>query len=228
MINKKVGVLIFLSFYIISFLSFNLNFVSSQDLTGIGEGLEGQVSGLEDNVNTIKTNIEEERWNYIGQELKTILLKNPVIAWFDSLFKKIDFVFLFLFGEHYDLSLLLFFAIILWFFFFYTFHVIFRDYSAFSNNIAMIIAFAIAVASAQIGVYKKSSELIFKLIFYREGIWGWIASIIFVVVLITLFIFVKRFGGIMKMRRELKEKDMEKLNRKILGRQVKSLSKIGE
>jgi len=174
-------------FYFLFVILFS-NFVSSAGLENpLNDKLSG-VNDLKDKVDNVSQTIDDQRWDYIGGELKKIVLKNKVIAFFDSSFKKIDFLFVFLFAEHYDLSLVLFFNICFWIFFFMNFKTIFGCYSSFSSGVSLTLAFAIAVLSAQIGIYAKSADLLFKFIFYSEGMWTWIrfAIVAGAIVLITV------------------------------------------
>jgi hypothetical protein len=221
MIKKRFLILFVLCLILINFLLI----ASASDIQ----------SSLEDNLNRLKEakdkaeqlTLDEQKWTYLGQEWRTLLLKNSVVSGIDGFLKKINFVFVFLFGERYDISLLLLFVIIFWFFFLFSFNTIFRDYSAFSKNVALVISFAITIVSAQIGVCRKFSELTFKLIFYKEGVWGWISFCFFLMALLFVYYGIKQGGKTIKKSREHMEKEEEKMNRKILKRQVKSLSKIG-
>jgi len=221
--NKKICVLFLISLYLVSFVF--TSFVIAQDFSGIQQGLENNAEKLQNITNTAQQFTETSKWTYLAEEWKKILLKNKTISGIDGFLRQINFVFVFLFGENYDLSLTLVFAIFLWFLFFYEFNIVFRDYSAFDKSIAMIIAFAIAVISAQMGIYKILSDLLFKLIFYKEGIWKWIWFFILLFGFIFVLILSRSAGKAATERRKKREEKQAKLDRRLLHKEVETINK---
>ena len=64
---------------------------------------------------------------------------------------------------------------------------------------------------------KQLAELLFKLIFFREGLWGFISFIFFLFLIIVLITCIKKFN---RVYREELEKTKESANREALDREV--------
>ncbi len=77
-------------------------------LSDVATTLEQNVQTAQNVKDTIDkssdTQYWQEKWDYLGNEWKTIFLKNPVVAAFDSFFTQISIVFEVLFGVPYELS----------------------------------------------------------------------------------------------------------------------------
>jgi len=214
MIDKK-RLLVFVVFLLI-FLSLTCNATAQLPDELNPETLKD--NSVTQKVNDLKEFTEEKKWLYVGEKWKELLLKNKYISFWDSFFRKINFAFFFLLGENYDLSLIFFFTIVLWIFFFLSFFVIFRDFSTFSREVSMIISFAIAVISSHLGIYNKSAETLFKLIFFKEGIWMWVSLIVVIFSLLFVIAFLKfvakKFSGHRKRLREEQQKHDQEILRK--------------
>lgn len=220
---KKIGVL-FLGILLLGFLS---NVLLAVDADNIQDDLEEKIEKAEDASEKINEFTENDKWDYLSKEWKKVLLENKFVSSVNSFLSKINLVFIVLFGEDYNLSLVFLFVIIFWVFFLINFNVIFRDYSAFSGSIAGAIAFALTVVGAQFGFYRKFSEIVFKLIFYKEGIWGWIFIILFLIALGVIIALNKYFGKQVKLNREREFKEQEKIDREILHREATIWEKLG-
>ena len=81
------------------------------------EEIKDDAERILDATNELREFTEEKKWEYLSEQWKILLLKNNIIRGIDKFFNSINFVFVFLFGEDYDLPLALFFSIILWCFF---------------------------------------------------------------------------------------------------------------
>lgn len=219
---RKIIILILVSLIIFSFA--NIQKISSQGL----EGAEEQLENLEQKADVINEFTEADKWEYLSKEWNTILLKNPKISAIDSFLKKINFMFVLFFGENYSISLTLLFVIIFWIFFILNFNKIFTNYSFLSLGISLSLSFLITIIMAHLHILRFFSELVFKLIFYKEGIWGWIWFIIFLIILSGISIVVKYFGAINVRKREQMKKAMAEIDRDVLHEETKFLKKIGE
>jgi|SRR3989344_3436237 len=221
-IKKRV----FVTFIFILLLT---NFVFAQSgLEDTAENIQDKVDNLQKGIDGAYEFTEKDKWDYLGEEWQNILLKSEYVSFLDASFKKINFLFFFLFGEDYSLSLTLLFTIILWSFFFYYFNKILNDFSGFSSEVSSIVAFLLVIVSAHIGLYKFISEIAFKIIFFREGVWGWIAMLIFVLIMITIAILLKSFGEDVKKRREELQKIREELEMKTDRIRMKGIEKAFE
>ena len=170
-------------------------------------------SGLPPEIDKLKKQGEslsdKEKREYLFKELQESLLKKKYIKKTDEFLKKIDIVFVILFGEHYELSGTLLMIIILWPLFFYHFSKILDNFSAFSEKISWVLGFAMTVAGAQLGVFRKIAEGFIWLIFYKEGTW-W--RFIMVIIIIIVLVGLSLLGG--NLEKSIKEKkEKEKLNR---------------
>lgn len=203
------------------FLILFLGIISSvEKLNEVKEAVDTKIESVED----VKESIEEKKWDYLSEQWDKILLKNKFVSGIDNFFKKINIVFIVLFGENYSLSLTLFFVIVLWLFFFINFNIIFRDYSIFSEGISLSLSFCLTIILAQFKFYRLFSEIIFKLIFFKEGIWGWIWFFVFLVFFVFLISLNKTIGKQKKEQKEHYEKEREKMERGILHRFVTAIT----
>ncbi len=182
---KKVWAILLLGLFLINFVVAALG-----DIEDTLDSSAKKVEGIEDNLETLSE--EDEKWNYLGEELEKIVMKNSVVKGLDSFMKKsfISFPFKILFGVEYAFSLIVLISVILWFFFLVKFNEMTSIFSTFSSGTSLVISLSLVVVLAQMSFYKNLAGLIFKLIFYREGWWGWIATgiVIFIFVLISFFI----------------------------------------
>jgi|SRR3989339_203780 len=137
-------------------------------------------SSIQQNVDKVQQFTESAKWDYLSQEWKNITLKNKFVSQIDSTLRKGNFVFLFLFGQNYDLSLTLLFVIIFWIFFYVNFYFILSSFSMFSKSVSSLLSLGLVIIFAHLGFLKSLSDLVFKVIFYKEGVWGWISFIIFI------------------------------------------------
>jgi hypothetical protein len=216
---KKIGVLIL---FLIFLNLFSISIIYADSLSDTTNSLEEKMNKVEE------FSEEDNKWEYLSKQWSGILLKNSFVSYINSILVKFNFLFKFLFNEDYSISLALGMAIIFFFFFFNNLHVIFKGYSTFNSNISLVISFAFSVIAAQIGVYKKLYETFFKLVFYSEGVWGWIWFIFIMACLVLIGIFNKKFARVNILRKERAEKAKEKLNREILDKSVKNIQIINE
>lgn len=201
---KKIGVLLFAFLFLLSFF---VNIASSQtpDLPLEDELNEG-LGDLRDTAEDVQSFSERERWEYLGDQWKEILLKNSFISKVDTGFRKINFLFFLLFGEDYDLSFTFFFSLILWVLFLVIISEVFILYGAFSENTNWILALVFAIVLGHLKVYNGISVVLFKIIFFRQGIWGWLTFSLFLIVyFFILFWFRKFMEEIIKKRKKHKE-----------------------
>ena len=169
--------------------------------------LEKNVNDVKQQGEQIKQFTEGDRWVYLGQQWKEILLKSKVISAIDGFFRSVDSygVFLFLFAEKYDLSFTFFFALIYWIFFFFILNGIFKDFLPIRSGISSLIAFASVILLGHIGpalgyngLYTWLSLQTFKVIFYKTGAWSWVWTIIFFIIYFFVLVFIGKIIGIFK------------------------------
>jgi hypothetical protein len=199
---------IILVFVLALFLVSTLSFISASNPL---DGMVGQIEDTKDKVDNTTDRIrtftrEENKWQYLGEVWQEMLLKNPVVAKIDEIFRKGNTVFVVLFGRDYALSLTLIFLIILWFYFWGQFNKIIGTFSTFSSGTSMVISLGMTIILAQMRFFDWASEIIFKLVFFREGVWGWIWAIGgFLVVILVAMIFGNFFTSFRSIARKKRE-----------------------
>jgi hypothetical protein len=110
--NKKILLVFIVGLIFISFV-----YSVETPLAGLEDKLNS-VEQAKEKVETFTSQTEDSKWNYIGGEMKKVLLKNRIVVSMDSFLKRINFLFLGAFGMNYDLSFTLFVTVLLWSFFF--------------------------------------------------------------------------------------------------------------
>ncbi len=196
---KKLSIIFILSLLILS-LTFNV--IKSQEKITSSSILNPE--NIEEE--TLKLN---EKWEYLGEEWKSILLEEPIIKGIDSFFQKINTVFVVLFAEPYSLSLKLFLIIALWSIFFFIFHRIFKYYTSFSKPIPLGISLTLVVIMSHLKLFEKQVNFLMTLFFGDKPLWmKLILGIIIILVLVILFALIKKFGKqIAESRRKMKEEE---------------------
>ncbi len=186
---------------------FFINNAYAQVDSGIDtSGFEEEAGKILNATKTLKNLTEENRWEYIGEQWKALLLKNKGFAVVDKTFRNLNFLFFFLFGENYDLSLTLLFAILLWIFFFAMFGKITSSFSTFSEPVSYVVAFCMAVILAHLKFYHLISLILFKIIFFKSGIWSFIFLVIFFALYLIVLIFIERIiWKIVRLTKKTKE-----------------------
>ncbi|MEK6906856.1 MAG: hypothetical protein AABW81_04520 [Nanoarchaeota archaeon] len=213
MINNK-KIVLFVGIILILFL--NIFLVSAVQVNP-QDTVNDNLDKLEDTQEKVQT-----KWDYLGNEWQTVLLKNKFVSAVDGFLTKISFVFMFLFGEPYSLSLTLFMITVLWIYLFFQFSEVLRDFSAFSPTTSNIIGFGLAVILAQVGILKKIVEFFGWIVFSPEASWmRAIILILIIVVLVFLYRFVSALGKTAKKNRE----EMEKEKGKLASKKVQALAK---
>ena len=217
---ERRGLLFFFFFASCILIFAGMYFVRAADVDGVVAGGEK----LTETIDKTAGQLEDEKWEYLSNSWRELLLKNKVIAGFDSLLHKGSIGFQALFGRPYELSFTFWTVFILWVTFFFDASYIFRSFSTFSPGISSIIAFGVTVIAAQIGVFTNISDVIFKIIFYKSGIWPWIWLIVLIFVL-ALFIGVGKLTYRFVVRRKKNQaKQQQALNQKVLDTTVKGIT----
>jgi hypothetical protein len=170
---------------------------------------------------------DSSKWGNLTLSWKQNILSTGVFSGIDYFFKKINPFFLVLFGDNYSLSFFFFFVVILWFWFFSQFRKIFGIMGIFSKWVVMLIALALTVGVAQLGLYSAISKLFVKIIFVPNKPW---LGIVFFILILFILTFISRLGKIIEKKleknREGLEKEKEKINRGVLETVTDSVKKI--
>ena len=203
---KRGFIVLFLILLLSNLLIFGAVNVSGVDNSDLEQGVENVKSTAEN----IKSFGDKERWEFLSEQWREILLKNEAISAVDSFMNKVDnyYLFLILFNERYELSLTFFFALIWWIFLFFVLSGVFRDVLPFSKITSSFIALALAVIVGHLGLYGFLSLLTFKVIFYQEGIWGWSFTLLFFVLYFVFLVYLKKIiTTITNILRNVREKN---------------------
>jgi hypothetical protein len=205
--NNKIGVI----FVLVLLLSpFILNFVSSQVESPNIFGINPE-SGIK----------LTEKWEYLGKEWKTILMRNVVVQTIDSFLQKIGFIFVVALGTSYSLSLAFFLTLFLWVYLFLVLLNILGN-TIFSKWVSVVISLGLAIGAAQIKLLQMPVNLIIGLFFGEKPWWiKLIIGVVIVLILVIVFVLIKTFG---KKFAENKQKMEDMKNRLKLG----TGAKIGE
>lgn len=179
--NKRV-VLLFVGLLLFSF-------VSAQAPGGLDPSVLENDSIVR-GVGKLQEFAEGERWKYLGEEWQGILLKNKVIARFDSAFTKANVVFVILFARDYALSATLFIAFLIWLFTWLSLsgYFLFIENKGYRN----LAALAITIALAHLQIFNFLSEGAFKIIFYKPEWWWSLISFILIVVAIFAYLYINK------------------------------------
>ena len=216
---KKRGRLISIIFVVLIISFFIIN-VHAQVPSGTLDPKD-----LEEAGEKIKEFTEKDRFEFLAEQWREILLKNKFIAPVDSFLREINIIFVILFGENYDLSLILFLVILTWIFFLLSFSSIFEAYTAFSKWAAIAIGLGFNIIVAQLGIFRLIANGALTIAFYREGIWRWISLILFVTAVVVFFIVARKFAQIEKEHKKAKAELKQKLNQKVLDTTAKAILK---
>lgn len=230
--NKRlilVG-LVLISCFAFLFVSSGVS-VQAQSANDIQDSLN---SGI-DKANAIKDTAEgfteQDRAAFLAQKWKETLLMNPVIKGIDSVLKKMNWVFIILFGRSYALSIELFFSMLLWSLAFAFVHYLFHFEKDWLN---WVLGIAISTGLAQLQIFNYLSSVAGKFVLEASGTW-WVLARTAVIILAVVFLFVlnKYFGKeIAAMRKARELQDLKnKVNREELREKQKewALSKdLGE
>jgi len=223
---KRISVILITLIFLNIFLT---PLILGDSADNIGRAIDSQAEQLEGQIDDIESLTKEDiKWEYLSQEIQKIILKNKIIASIDKVLKKINFLFVAIFGQPYSLSLIFFTSTIIFFYIFWSFREILKNYSMFSEGTSDIIAFLLCVIMAQLKIYEKASELIFKFIFYNEGWLAWIRTAIIIAILIGLNYALRWGGTIQQKRREKMEKLKTKLATKTIQLTAKAVKPINE
>lgn len=172
---------------------------------------------------------DEERWEYLGNEWKEMLLQNSIIETIDGALSKVSFIFKILFGEDYSLSLVLFFVIVFWFVLLSMFYKVIGSFSSFSQPVSFGMSLLLVIILAHLKVLNFLATGLAKLLFFNEGWWGKALGIIIIVMALVVLKYLKsiiwRIGRSFKKSQEEREKWDEKFQRELIGRKMDSMQR---
>jgi hypothetical protein len=173
---------------------------------------EDSLDDVEERMENLQDTIEEysdkdaweEKWDYLGNEWKNILLKNKVIFALDSFFTKISIVFHILFAQPYSMSLILLGIIFLWLFVFLDSGNLIRAWGIVGEGLFPYLAsFVLAVAIAWTTAFENIIILLGRLAFAPEHWWTRTLTIVFIILGFVVLQYLSRLmSGLLKGRKE--------------------------
>lgn len=206
--KKKIVVLI-LSFLTLFLL---LNSARAQNEIPLPGGINtGQIENTTNQIGNAAGQFGQpnQYWTYIGNEIQKIILGNPITVTIDNFLHMISPAFVVLFGVPYSLSVSLLFIIALWTYFLLVINNILKNYASLSKWISRAVALLMVIIMAQFKLFEKQINLVIFLLFGDKPWWlKLIFGIIIVVILMLLFIYIKKFGKqIAIKRKKMKEEE---------------------
>jgi hypothetical protein len=205
--KKRILIFVFV-FFLVLFSLFS-NFIQAEELLS-EEGLMGL----------------EAKWQYLGKEWKTILLDNVVVGTIDSFLKKINIVFVVIFGIDYSLSFQFLFTVILWFFMLSCVHSMFTLISIFSGWASFLISIGGVILFVQTGGFKPVVNW-FIWVLFGQKTW-WMKLIIGIGTIVGLVLFALLVKQLAKQalanRKELNE-EQDRINLHVGGEAGKAFTK---
>jgi len=215
--KKKVFVIFLLGLLIL------VNIASAQTPKDVERAIKNNT--VVEGVQEIQKTVEEERWNYISERWKEVLLKNKFISFIDNFFRKVNIVFVVLFGQSYDLSIILFFIFILWIFFTLNFWNVIGNFTPLSKNTSIVVAIVLSILLAQLNFLNLIATFAVNIIFVGGTVSKWIRGVGSFLFLIIIWTVVIAIAKIQRERIKNKEELKQVLNQKILDQSVKGILK---
>ena len=144
-------------------------------LSDVATTLEQNVQTAQNVKDTIDkssdTQYWQEKWDYLGNEWKTIFLKNPVVAAFDSFFTQISIVFEVLFGVPYELSFALLGIFVLWAFVLFNVSKLVEAGGLLSGGLSYLGGLLLCIILAQFKAFEYITLFLGRLAFSPDYIW---------------------------------------------------------
>lgn len=217
-------------FLILFFLSL---FISPLVFSEVSDSLEQNMEKAQNVKDTIEksqdTQYWEEKWDYLGNEWKSIFLKNPVVASFDSFFTKISIVFEVLFGVPYSLSLVLVGILFLWIFIFINLVPIINATGFFSKSLSYLVSFGLCIILAQFKTFEVIAILLGRLVFSPEYVW---TRLIFLFILFLSFGLIayldRKLSRYIRLKRKLARERSAEISQKAITSFVDNFSKFSK
>ena len=220
------------------------------------QGLQENVDSIKDKGEQLKEFTDKDRWEYLSEEWKKVILKSKFFGAIDSTLHKIDTPFLagkgifyILMKQDYELGLLFFFVLFYWVFFAvaridYSFLIPLTNsiedklavdkimipnwYLTLEKILSLIIGMSGPVIMAHLGWLRGLANITIKLLFSKEGFWGWIWFILFLIVYVVFLVYIKKIvkkitGASRKKREERRIKSQVESNTAFIQGEKKAL-----
>lgn len=169
----------------------------------------------------------EDKWSYLSEEWRNVLLNNTIIAGADERLQKINPLLFFLFGEDYSFGITFFFLVIVWLVFFVTLLDILLLYSTFAVGISWPIAFIFTIICAHLSVFRFISNLIFTALFTNRGFLSEAFLYILMLALIVYAVFSYQIFRRIKVWRKMRSREaINKINEEQLERGAKVAAQL--
>ncbi len=220
----KKSLFVFSILFILAVLSFASAQVNVEQVDDISKKVEGSAEKLSDIIEK-----QKDDKGYLTRELTSVFTKNKIVGGIDSFFKKIDIVFVVLFGEHYALlSGKLLIVFILWVWLFFKIGDLISKGTWFSSIVSHLIALASVVILAQARVFSYMANFVLWAIFAKDAWWfRIIIALVFVIVLGILDYLERMLGRYLDAAKKAKEEAKTQLNQGAIERYAEGLEQGG-
>ncbi|MEK6895378.1 MAG: hypothetical protein AABX48_02565 [Nanoarchaeota archaeon] len=217
---KKRFLVLFVFVFSVLFISFFVNADTASNLNNNLDNINNQINNANNQIN----NIQNTKWDYLGQEWQKILLRNSVIAAADGFFKKINVVFLILFGIPYEMSLVLLAVFFVWLIFWNWSYKLIKSWGIVGESLWPYVASLVfVVVLAQLKIIFNLVLFLGNLIFAPSN--AWTRTLIFCAVVFGFLIFQyltylyskflrSRKEAIQKKATEIAQKSIQKFSEK--------------
>ncbi len=135
------------------------------------------------------------QWQLIGERFKLSLLRNPIIDGIDAAFTKISWLFSFLFGMPYSLSVTLLMAIALWVWIFLIASGFLYKSFRLSSSASYGITFVVCILLSLFHVWENSINAMGTVIFAQEAWWLRIVLIFMFIGFLYLLMYLSKLAG---------------------------------
>jgi hypothetical protein len=172
-------------FIFVVFFLFFLGISLVDSVSDFDDSLRDNLEDVKEGTDKVRGLTEEDKWkqkwDYLGNEWKEILLKNKLIFALDSFFTKISFLFFILFAKSYEMSLLLIGIIFLWFFIFLNGARVLQSWGIVGEGIfAYLASLAIVVLFAWMKLFETVIILLGRLAFSPSHWWTRAIILVFI------------------------------------------------
>lgn len=174
--------------------------------------VSSQNSGdLQENLEETREQIDEIKYNFLGEKWKEIFLKNSFVSNLDNFFNNVNFLFIALFARDWSLSFDMFFVFLMWLFtllslqnYLVWFKWLFFLKENWQVNLG---ALAFTIMLAHIQLFNSLSVVARKIILYRSSMVWAVASTIIIIMAAFFYLLINRyFGNKIKKIKEEQEK----------------------
>jgi len=178
--------------------------------------VEGDAGKILNATSKLKEFGNKEKWEFLAEQWKELLMKNKVFAAINGFFEKISLVFFIFFGMKYEFSPLFFMTVFVWVFHLWLFSSFILEFFPLSKGTKFIAGIGIVMILSHIKYIGFITKLLLSVMLWKEGVWRWIIPIVVIFVVIFIFVFMKLIKKKIKEEEGKRKKEQEKHDRETL------------